>query len=297
MALVTIRIGSAIDIHQYDDGVFDSAIETTAPLKAGAPVDPNDVVILGGGGAGSITPLSVANIDNPSAELNALAGAPGSLVLAFEVEAASNQFTLYAFDVSDTGGEDVPFSVDALTSGLWIAIGGKYYKGISNFGNSTNYTSFAADGSVHFVGTAGLPHGGMFMHEAANTINLVLNTWVKVTGYTSVGLLNNVTFVSDYALTVDKIGHYDIGWSFNGDTIGGNKDIKFTIFLNDVEVPQGTGRMHTRAAGEEIAISSSAFVDITNTAHQVDMRIMNLTDSTDIILHGATFHLTQIGGT
>ncbi len=126
MALVTVRIGSMIDIHQYDDADYDSSIETTAPIKAGAPVDPNDVVILGGGGAGSITPLSVANIDDPSAELNALAGVLGSFVLCFEVEATSNQFTIYAFDASDTDGENVPYSVDALTSGLWMAVAGKY---------------------------------------------------------------------------------------------------------------------------------------------------------------------------
>ena len=126
MAEVLVRIGSMEDVHAYDDGDYDSAVETTAPLKAGAPVDPNDVVILGGGGAGSITPLSVADIDDPSAELNALAGVLGSFVLCFEVEAATNQFTIYAFDASDTGGEDVPYTVDALTSGLWVAVAGKY---------------------------------------------------------------------------------------------------------------------------------------------------------------------------
>ena len=47
MALVTLRIGSAVDIFQYDDVGFDSAIETTAPVKAGTPVDPNDVMRLG----------------------------------------------------------------------------------------------------------------------------------------------------------------------------------------------------------------------------------------------------------
>jgi len=46
MALVTLRIGSAVDIFQYDDVGFDSAIETTAPIKAGTPVDGNDAVRL-----------------------------------------------------------------------------------------------------------------------------------------------------------------------------------------------------------------------------------------------------------
>ena len=46
MALKLIRIGSAIDVFQYDDGSFDSAIETDAPIKAGTPIDGNDVVRL-----------------------------------------------------------------------------------------------------------------------------------------------------------------------------------------------------------------------------------------------------------
>ena len=129
MAEKVIRIGSMENIHVFDDGDYDSAIETDAPIKADAPVDPNDVVILGGGGAGSITPLSVANIDDPSAELNALAGVLGSFVLCFEVEATANQFTIYSFDASDTDGEEVPYTVDALTSGLWVAAAGKYIAG------------------------------------------------------------------------------------------------------------------------------------------------------------------------
>ena len=46
MALVPIRIGSATDIHQYDDGDFTEAIETTEPIAAGAPVNADHVVIL-----------------------------------------------------------------------------------------------------------------------------------------------------------------------------------------------------------------------------------------------------------
>ena len=46
MALQTIRIGSAVDIFQYDDGDFSSGIEVSAPIKSGAPVDPTDVLRL-----------------------------------------------------------------------------------------------------------------------------------------------------------------------------------------------------------------------------------------------------------
>lgn len=47
MALRTIRIGSAIDIFQYDDGDFPTAIHTEGPIQSDtAPTNPNEVVRL-----------------------------------------------------------------------------------------------------------------------------------------------------------------------------------------------------------------------------------------------------------
>lgn len=46
MATRQIRIGSMRNIHQYDDGDYDSAIETDAPVKSGTPIDGNDVLRL-----------------------------------------------------------------------------------------------------------------------------------------------------------------------------------------------------------------------------------------------------------
>lgn len=47
MTLKTIRIGDAVDVYQYDNGSYPSAIETTEPIRAGSPVASNDVVRLG----------------------------------------------------------------------------------------------------------------------------------------------------------------------------------------------------------------------------------------------------------
>lgn len=46
MALKTVRIGSSVDIAQYDDADLDSGIECDGPIKAGSPIDPNDVLRL-----------------------------------------------------------------------------------------------------------------------------------------------------------------------------------------------------------------------------------------------------------
>ena len=42
-----IRIGSAENVIAYDDADYISAVETDQPIKAGAPVDDNDVLRLG----------------------------------------------------------------------------------------------------------------------------------------------------------------------------------------------------------------------------------------------------------
>ncbi|MBE3142097.1 MAG: hypothetical protein IMZ53_16105 [Thermoplasmata archaeon] len=48
MALRQIRIGSLVDVHQYDDGVYDKSMVVEDPISClGAPVAPNDVVRLG----------------------------------------------------------------------------------------------------------------------------------------------------------------------------------------------------------------------------------------------------------
>lgn len=45
MAIKTLRIGSMSDIHQYEDGDFDSAIETDHTIKAGAAPTANDEMV------------------------------------------------------------------------------------------------------------------------------------------------------------------------------------------------------------------------------------------------------------
>lgn len=47
MAAVTVRIGAIDEAIQYDDTDYSSAIETTARIKAGDPIEANDVVTLG----------------------------------------------------------------------------------------------------------------------------------------------------------------------------------------------------------------------------------------------------------
>lgn len=186
-------------------------------------------------------------------------------------------------------------------SGAWTeAIDHGALRGLAH-DDHPQYVNVAGDtmtGDLLFEGEgSGLAYGGMYQHETTTTVALTKDTWVKIDGFVSVGLLNNVSFVSDYALTVDAIGVYKVSWSINGDTVSGNKDLRFAVFCNDVEVEQGSGRTESKGADVHFHVAANLLLDITNTAHQVDMRIMNLTDDADMVVHGATFNLIQVGGT
>lgn len=134
MTLVPIRIGSLVNVHVFDDADYDSAIETIMPIKAGDPVDPNDVVTLGSMSFGK---LAVPNVDDPS-QLGAVAGKNGDVVVVQQVNAAGaiDAWTLYAYDASGPA-IDSPYVVDALGAGSerWVAIGGRY-SAISHTTNS-----------------------------------------------------------------------------------------------------------------------------------------------------------------
>ena len=79
-----------------------------------------------------ITLVSVVDIDSPT-EVGSYKGAKtGSILIAYEVEAASDQHIIYAWDEADAGGVNAPY-VMAGSSGFWAAIGGKYIANNSRF--------------------------------------------------------------------------------------------------------------------------------------------------------------------
>lgn len=126
MAIKYIRLGSSTNVFGYDDGTFPKSAEYPGPVSVlGTPVDPNDALRLSDIGGITIAAISVANIDDPSTELNALTGDATSLALVYQIGAGANSSTLYTWDDAITGSEIVPYIVDGAT-GYWIAIGGKY---------------------------------------------------------------------------------------------------------------------------------------------------------------------------
>lgn len=112
-------------------------IEDSAAANAKKHVLISAITALGGGG---VTVLSVSNIDDPSTELNAIAGsAAGELRLCHQVVAGKDEWTLYSWDNADSGSESVPHTVDG-SSGLWTAISGRYQNGEADILSSADIT-------------------------------------------------------------------------------------------------------------------------------------------------------------
>lgn len=119
--LHTIRIGPRT--FTYKEGTEDLGeaplFQSDIQLSLGI-VDANNVFLE------SMYAISVTSIADPSTELANYAGrTTGALLIAYQTGAATDVFTLYAWDDADSGGADVPYAV-AGSSGFWIAIGGRY---------------------------------------------------------------------------------------------------------------------------------------------------------------------------
>jgi hypothetical protein len=114
--------------------------------------------------------LAVANIDSPGTELNARAGVSnGALVLCTQNVAATNEWTLYAFDATISTAVNSPYIVAASGSGKWVAVAGKYQNGIANIaGGASVGTGFnVTAGGAAIVG--GLQVSGIASASSVTT--------------------------------------------------------------------------------------------------------------------------------
>lgn len=140
MAIKKVYIGS-VGPYQYDDadpiddvdgdfpGENQRAVTTNAQmLISTAPSVGEEVVRLVDLTGVLLTPVAVANIDNPGAELGTVDSTAGTMILAYEVEANADQFTIYAWDNACGAGVDSPY-VEAGLTGFWVAVAGKYTAG------------------------------------------------------------------------------------------------------------------------------------------------------------------------
>jgi len=154
------------------------------------------------------------------------------------------------------------------------------------------------EGLVYFWYDGSLPLGSLYAHEAA--INVDISTvgqgvYVKVTGLTT-GCLNGVTINSD-AFNVPKTGIYKIDWQISADSQGANKTYECDIFVNGVEQHDGSSRRKFAAAGDQGSFSGTAIIEITDTAHDIDLRIKEpgVGAGTDIDILHLNFNIVMLG--
>ena len=118
--------------------------------------DDNTITQIGGGG---ITRQVVADINDPSAELNPRSGvAEGDFLIAFEsVNNQDGEATLYFWDTDpDPGAENVPYTVDGQSGGRWIAFAGRYQSQTVQSAANHNFLRFC------FLEFADLPSAADF---------------------------------------------------------------------------------------------------------------------------------------
>lgn len=173
-------------------------------------------------------------------------------------------------------------------------------QGFHVIGDTTNNIKFGADSDLLYVGAAGVPYGSLYLHEGAQNIDISAvgqGSYVKVTGLTA-GLMNDVSESSD-AFNVGTVGTYKISWQLSGDSAGVNKDYEVSIFLNSAEQSDGSSRVIFGDTGVLSFMSGTAILAITDTSHDVDLRIKEVGGSsgTDLDLAHVNFSIVMIGGT
>lgn len=170
--------------------------------------------------------------------------------------------------------------------------------------NNTLVATFASTATIletdtFWVGAgSGLGYGSLYAHEATLNVDISTagaDTYVKLTGFTT-GLLNNVTINSD-AFNVTNTGVYKIAWQVSADSQGANLTYECDIFLNNVEQPDGSARRKFGAASDFGSFSGTAILDITDSGHDIDLRIKGVGTAVDIDLFNVSFNIIQIGGT
>lgn len=182
-------------------------------------------------GVGGLTALSVANIADPSAELNAIDGlSKGETRLCYQTSGNSDIWTLYVWDDADASGEAVPYRVDGATpTGTWSAFGGRYnWNGIDTPGEMV---LFAGSAKAVMVGESVLQNTstGVFRFDG---LSIGAPT-------TDIDIGAGAGHVLNIHTDPDAPTHTDVSWSATSLTISDLSDGTITwVYMDPAGVPQ-----------------------------------------------------------
>lgn len=167
--------------------------------------------------------LLVANIDDPSTELNAIAGvSPGDTKIVYQVvtpATAPDWYTIYAWD-SAGGTESVPEIVDG-SSGVWVAIAGQHSQNADIAGTlKVDNISDHDDGTISLIGL-GITEG-VVVNPDREDINFIVN------GDTTLSILyadagTEVVTILDLAITNDAVFNTEVHGSLHNYTFSSGK--------------------------------------------------------------------------
>ena len=98
---------------------------------------------------------------------------------------------------------------------------------------------------------------------------------------------------------VELLRGFGVTALMSGDSDGINKDYHGDLFLNGVEQADGSARQVWGGAHDLGNMAGSAIIDITDTGHDLDLRIKEdgAGVGTDIVLYHVNFNIVQVGGT
>jgi len=142
---------------------------------------------------------------------------------------------------------------------------------------------------------SGLPYGELYDHDAANTITVSSSsTYYKIDSLT-LGENNLVTENSD-AFNVGIVGRYLVNYSISCYSVG-VVSLESSVFLNNAEQTNTNCQVATTGTFYVMNLSGTGILDITDTGHDVELKIKNNTDTNDIVVGEVNFTIVHIGGT
>jgi len=111
------------DVSTFSNGQTHQGLISETGITVTATADPTgDELINETYLAKVIKRVTVANINNPSAELNLLDAENGTLLIVSQVGAGDNSQALYIGDETSSAGESVPDTVDGVGTSMWIKV-------------------------------------------------------------------------------------------------------------------------------------------------------------------------------
>jgi len=154
------------------------------------------------------------------------------------------------------------------------------------------------EGAVPTSNSPDIAYGSLYLHEGA-IINIDVSTggqgvYTKITGFTT-GLLNDISINSD-AFNVGTVGVYKVDWEVSGDSDGNNKNYEIDIFINGVRQSYGAAQREFGGIGSLGFLSSIAILDITNTDHDIDLRLKEVGSGagTDFNISNMAFNVMRV---